>query len=107
MDAIAEVDVSETEESARRSHELRLIEAAASGLPIVMSDVGCAGELLKNEESALIVHPGDVIGITRAIERVLQDPELAERIGARAKQVALALPGVEEGIEEMRRWLRS
>ena len=86
---------------------MAVIEAAASGLPIVMSDVGCAGELLKNEESALIVHPGDVIGITRAIERVLQDPELAERIGARAKQVALALPGVEEGIEEMRRWLRS
>ena len=32
-----------------------IIEAASYGLPIIMTDVGCAGEVIKNNESGLIV----------------------------------------------------
>ena len=32
-----------------------VIEAADYGLPIIMTDVGCAGELIENEKSGLVV----------------------------------------------------
>lgn len=84
---------------------MAVVEAAAAGLPIVMTDVGCAGELLKQEESVLIVRPGDAVGLARAIERLIKDRGLAERMGKRAKKAAMNLPGPEEGVKEMREWL--
>lgn len=84
---------------------MAVVEAAAAGLPIVMTDVGCAGELFKQEESALIVHPGDAVGFARAIDRVMSDAELATRMGQRAREIAMSLPGPEDGVTEMRKWL--
>lgn len=84
---------------------MAVVEAAAVGLPIVMTDVGCAGELLKQEESALIVHPGDAVGLARAIDRVMNDMELAKQMGNRAREIVMTLPGPEVGVTEMRKWL--
>ena len=36
-----------------------IIEAAAAGLPIIMTDVGCAGEIIIHGESGLVVPPGE------------------------------------------------
>ncbi|PIT95637.1 hypothetical protein COT96_00110, partial [Candidatus Falkowbacteria bacterium CG10_big_fil_rev_8_21_14_0_10_38_22] len=38
---------------------LSVIEAAAHGLPIIMTDVGLAGEVIKNNESGLVIPVGD------------------------------------------------
>lgn len=53
------------------------IEATASGAPVVMTDVGCAGEVVKNEETGLVVPVGDEEALAYAIGRLLRDHELA------------------------------
>jgi glycosyltransferase involved in cell wall biosynthesis len=57
-----------------------VIEAATAGLPIVMTDVGCAGSAIINEESGLIVPVGDEEEMTKALKRILNDSSLRESL---------------------------
>jgi len=60
---------------------LTVIEAMASGCPILMTDVGCAGETVKNEDSGLVVFVGDENNLSVVLKRVIEDKNLRERIG--------------------------
>jgi glycosyltransferase involved in cell wall biosynthesis len=46
-------------------------EALAAGCPVVMTDVGCAGEIVHNGENGLVVPVGDREALVRAITRVV------------------------------------
>ncbi|MSR85300.1 glycosyltransferase [Candidatus Uhrbacteria bacterium] len=79
-----------------------VIEAAASGLPIVMTDVGCAKEIIQHEQSGLIVSPGDAHSLANTIERLLIDRLLAGRLGEQARITVQALPNQSAAIEGVR-----
>lgn len=55
---------------------LAVIEALASGAPVVMTDVGCAGEVVRNGETGLVVPPRNEQALADAIIRVLGDTAL-------------------------------
>jgi len=67
---------------------LALLEAMASGLPIVATTVGAAPDMLRHGESALLVSPVAPAALQRAIEYVLDRPEIARDLGERARAVA-------------------
>lgn len=67
----------------------KLLNYMAAGRPIVSFAAGSA-DLLKHEETALLVIDRDVEGFARAILRVLDDPELGERLGANARKEVIA-----------------
>jgi glycosyltransferase involved in cell wall biosynthesis len=56
-----------------------LVEAMAAGLPIVTTSGGSAGEVAG--DAGLVVPPADDQSLGRAIDLVLNDPELARRLG--------------------------
>ena len=58
-----------------------ILEAMAVGLPIVASDVGGVGEALANEESGLLVPPGDRKALAQALSSLLDDAGRAARMG--------------------------
>lgn len=62
------------------------IEAGIFGLDLVLSDTGVAGDIYKNEDSALICDALDVKCFARNILRLLEDKNLAEKISRRAKE---------------------
>ncbi len=64
-------------------------EAMHQGRPVIASSaVGAvAGGLVRDGETGLVVAPGDARALRAAIERLLQDPELRERLGAAARAV--------------------
>jgi glycosyltransferase involved in cell wall biosynthesis len=66
---------------------LAIVEAAAAGAPVVMADVGCAGEVIVNEESGLVVPVRDDALFAEAIVRVLSDRALAERLRSGAREI--------------------
>jgi glycosyltransferase involved in cell wall biosynthesis len=71
--------------TARRfTSPLKLFEAMASGRPLVASDLPSFREVLAHETNALLVPAGDAESLAEAIERLLSDPALAERLAARA-----------------------
>jgi glycosyltransferase involved in cell wall biosynthesis len=67
-----------------------VLEAAASGLPIVATSVGGIPWLLENERSALLVPDGDAAAMVQAVKRLLTEPGLAERLSMGGRQVAEA-----------------
>jgi glycosyltransferase involved in cell wall biosynthesis len=63
---------------------LALLEAMWSGLPIIATPVGGVPEAVTDGESALMVRPGDPAALSEALQSLLDDDELASRLGAAA-----------------------
>lgn len=59
-------------------------EAALWGLPIITTDTGMVGEILKPNEEALLISRS-VRGVTEAIRRLKSDGNFARSIGGRAR----------------------
>jgi len=64
------------------------LEAAASGVPIVASTVGCLPEIVPDGVTGLLVPPGDADALARALAELLNDPQRAKRLGAAARKRA-------------------
>lgn len=58
-----------------------ILEAMASGLPVIASDVGAISELVSHGETGLLVAARDGHSLFAAVEALLQDPELGRRMG--------------------------
>jgi glycosyltransferase involved in cell wall biosynthesis len=65
---------------------LAVIEALASGAPVVMTDVGCAGEVVRNGETGLVVPPHREQELAEAITRMLADDVLRAAVVKNTKE---------------------
>lgn len=66
-----------------------LIEAAASGRPIITTDTPGCREIVRHQENGLLVPTRDVAALATAIERLLRDPNLRQRMGERGRMIAV------------------
>jgi GT2 family glycosyltransferase/glycosyltransferase involved in cell wall biosynthesis len=64
---------------------LILMEALALGKPILSTTVGAVAENLSVEEAGLFFPPGSVPALAAAIERLVREPELIERLGEKSR----------------------
>lgn len=67
----------------------KLFEYMAMGKAIVASRLGQIGEVLSDEETALLVEPASARQLAKAVLRLSQSPELRQRLGAAARQTAI------------------
>ncbi|MCD6489758.1 MAG: glycosyltransferase family 4 protein [Thermodesulfobacterium sp.] len=65
---------------------LKLFEYMAIGKPIVASDIPSLKEILKHEENAYLVKPGDPKALAEGIRKVLSDGKLRNKISLGAKK---------------------
>jgi len=65
-----------------------LFLALSLGVPIVASAVGALPEVLRHDESALLVEPASPAALAAALTRVLGDPDLRARLVAGGHRVA-------------------
>jgi len=65
-----------------------LIEAMASGRPIVATDVGGVSDVVLDGVTGILVPSEEPDKIAAGIKKVLSSPELSERFGAAAKERA-------------------
>ena len=63
-----------------------IIEAQASGVPVIVSDSGGPKELVENERNGLITKSHDAEDLTRAIRELVTDPERRKRMGNFARE---------------------
>lgn len=61
-----------------------LLEAMSLGLPVVVSDVGGLAEVLRHEETGLLVTVGNAPALAAALMRLAEAPELRTSLGAAA-----------------------
>jgi glycosyltransferase involved in cell wall biosynthesis len=62
-----------------------IIEAFCRGRPVIGSRVGGIPDLVEDGANGLLVESGDTDALVEALERVLTDKELAERLAAGAR----------------------
>ena len=67
------------------------LQAMACGKPVILSRIKglWATDILRNEENCILVTPGDVEELTRAMQRLASDPELCVKLGNNARQTVL------------------
>ncbi len=93
---------------------LVVIDAAQFGLPIIMTDVGCAGEVIKgirgratntahanenNEQSGIVIPVGDQEKLAESMIKIIEDEDLRKRLGENAQAAILNLPTREQTLE--------
>jgi len=66
-----------------------LLEAMAAGVPVVATQVGGIPEIVKHEESALLVPPGDIGAMAAAMSKLLTDPSLGRQFVDRGRMLVL------------------
>lgn len=62
------------------------VEAMAFGLPVVATTVGGFPEMVRDQETGLLVPPGDPEALAEALGRLLADPALARRMGQAGRE---------------------
>ncbi len=65
-----------------------LIEAAATGLPLIAVKAGAVAEVCRNEENGFLCEPGDVDGISEAMTKILSNVELRKKYSENSIKIA-------------------
>lgn len=66
-----------------------LLQAAAARVPVVACRAGGIPEAVRHDYNGLLAEPGDVDGLTAALDRLLGDAMLRERMGANGRLLML------------------
>lgn len=72
-----------------------LIEAMATGCCVVATRIAAVPEVIDDGRTGFLFDPGDVEGLRKILERLINDPELVARVGAAAREEALKRFSVE------------
>lgn len=75
--------------SHREGFSRSAMEAAASGVAMVLTDIRGCREIGAEGEHLLLVPPGDADALTAAVQRLLDDDTLRRRLGVAARRRAL------------------
>jgi len=69
---------------------LVLLEAIASGLPIVAVRASFVPEVVHDGVNGFLAEPGDITGLARAISTLLKDPKQRQQMGEKSRKLAEA-----------------
>ena len=65
-----------------------LIEAAATGLPLIAVDKGAVSEVCHDAENGFLCEPGSVAEIAAAIRKIISDDKLREKFSKKSLEIA-------------------
>jgi glycosyltransferase involved in cell wall biosynthesis len=82
------------------------MEAMATGLPVVASDITGVPELVGDGDEGLLVPAGDAAGFAAALETLARDPDRRARMGDRGRRRVEAEYEVRRSAEDLRGVMR-
>jgi glycosyltransferase involved in cell wall biosynthesis len=62
-----------------------VLEAMAAGKPVIATRVGAVPQLIDQDQTGLLIEPGDVAGLSAAVLKLLKDPERARQLGEKGR----------------------
>jgi len=78
-----------------------LMEAMAMELPCVATWITGVPELIEKDLEGLLVPPASAAALADAVERLMQDPEAARRLGSAARRKVIAKYHLERNVERL------
>jgi colanic acid/amylovoran biosynthesis glycosyltransferase len=79
-----------------------VMEAMASALPVVSTDVGGVAEMVRNGETGLLVSQNDPLATAEALSRLITNPELAQSFGRKGRERAKEIFSIEKNVRALR-----
>ena len=73
-----------------------IVEAMLAGMPVVSTRIAGIPEMITDGDNGFLVSPNDPPALAAAIEKLLADPVLATRFGARGRETAVERFAVEK-----------
>lgn len=86
--------------SLREGLPIGLLEAMASTLPVVATNVEGARDVIEHEKDGMLVESGDVESLASTLIALLKDPALRLRLGAAARRKAVEKYSLKRCVEE-------
>ncbi|MEA2198041.1 MAG: hypothetical protein QOJ25_2092 [Solirubrobacteraceae bacterium] len=83
-----------------------LIEAQAAAVPVVGTDVGGVRSAVRDGETGILAPPEDEHGLAAAVTAILDDPQLATRMGAAGRRHAATSYAIERLVDDHDRLYR-
>src|SRR5205809_2012776 len=84
-----------------------IMEAMATGLPVVSTAIGGIPEMVIDNETGFLVSAGDAVALADAIEKMINDRSLAQKLGQAGYERAQRLFSIEKNVRELCELLRS
>ncbi|MDK2979744.1 MAG: hypothetical protein PWQ55_91 [Chloroflexota bacterium] len=78
-----------------------MLEAMSSGLPVLATRVGAAGELNADGQNGRLVAPGDVEELAAGLDFFLSDPQAGRRMGANGRKFVQANYSLDATVERL------
>jgi len=78
-----------------------IMEAMATGLPVISTDIGGIPEMVVQNETGFLVRPGDAVALAGAIEKVTDDRSFAQRLGDAGYRRAQELFSIEKNVRDL------
>jgi glycosyltransferase involved in cell wall biosynthesis len=69
---------------------LKLFEAMASGVPVIVTDLPFQSEIVRGHDAGLVIAMADADGLAKAVATLAADPATAQRMGANGAAYVLA-----------------
>ncbi len=66
-----------------------ILEAMAAGKAVVGFDVGGIGEIIRHDQTGILINPFDKDVMIKSIIELLDNPQKRERFGTEARRVAV------------------
>jgi glycosyltransferase involved in cell wall biosynthesis len=78
-----------------------IMEAMATGLPVVSTNIGGIPEMVIENETGFLVQPGDGVAMADAINKIIGDTSVARRLGQSGYERARTLFSIEKNVREL------
>lgn len=78
-----------TAEGKREGVPVVIMEAMASGLPVISSQLSGIPELVENGHTGILLPPGDAAALARALQKLHENPELRFQMGRAGREKVL------------------
>jgi len=78
-----------------------IMEAMATGLPVVSTNIGGIPEMVVENETGFLVQPGDAVAMADAINKIIGDPLMARRLGQSGYERARTLFSIDKNVREL------
>ena len=78
-----------------------VLEAMAYQCGIVATNVGGIPQMVEQEQTGLLIEPKDPEGLKTALEKLLSDPEVCERLGKNARAKVQKEFSIEKSLQEL------
>ena len=79
-----------------------IMEAMAAGLPVISTPLAGVPEMVQDGSNGYLVPERDPAALAAAIEKLIDDPERARRLGARGREIAREKFSIEESARQLR-----